>query len=753
MQKRFTRLSFGLLFVLLLPMSSSFAQILSYTTSTTGSLASVATHATGTALSRVNGATAPGSPCGTGFSSATFPSSTSYSSTGAAIEVTVTAATGYALSVTGFSADMRRSSTGPASVRYAYSTDGGTTWTSQSSNQTPNNAACATTTTGTWTTSISLNAPNTLKFRVYGFNASSTAGTFQILNLTILGTVTATCIVPSLATSVTNVSCSGGATGAVTLTPTGGTSPFTYAWSNSATTQNLSNVTANTYTVTVTATGGCTTTASATVTQPTALTATISTQTNTGCGGTDGQATVLPAGGTSPYTYSWTTSPVQTTATANTLSPTSYIATIKDAHNCSATATATITILALGGQSATNITTTAATLNWTDAYSSASYKVQYRKTGTTTWTSATSAVTTLAISGLTAGTTYEFQVQAVCTGGATGPFSSSFTFTTQGNVSCGVATGLGSGSITTSGATLSWTPVSGALSYNIQYRPTGTGTWSTTTSASASVAVSGLTSGTAYEFQVQTICSGSSSSYSASGNFTTTSGSTCDASLWNHVYNSTRLIVNQQCITVTGTVANKITEADGDIHIRVTIDPAYQYMINSANVSGQHGDLVVEPLCVANVTQTDAIASCTGYTNTVYIPNVGERVQITGSYVTDNNHGWNEIHPVTSITIFNGKTNTTTDIEGVALADEDIRVFPNPNKGDLFFDLQKKPSSVVYVIIVDGLGRVAGQYQMLETHQLQVDTRWLPAGTYYYNILQNDKTIKKGAVIVQHDAE
>jgi len=196
MKKNFTIFSGSSLFksVALLSLfigafNTGHAQILSYTSATTGALNSVAANATGTALTRVNGCNAPGSPCSTGFSCTNFSSATTYSSSEAAVEVTCTPNSGYTLNVTGFSADMRRSATGPASVRYAYSTDGGTTWTNQGSNQSPNNASCGTTTTGTWTTSVTVTAPNTLKFRVYGFNASSTAGTFQLLNLNINGTV------------------------------------------------------------------------------------------------------------------------------------------------------------------------------------------------------------------------------------------------------------------------------------------------------------------------------------------------------------------------------------------------------------------------------------------------------------------------------------------------------------------------------------------------------------------------------------
>ena len=178
LSKRFYLLTL-LLSALIALSNSSNAQILSYTTSTSGALNSVAANATGTALALVNGATKPSSTCSTGLSVTTFSSTKTYSSSLAAIQVTCTPNTGYALNVTGFTAGLRRSSEGPADVRYAYSTNGGTTWTDQGSNQSPDNASCGTTTTGTWATSFTVSAPNVLMFRVYGFDASSTSGTFQ----------------------------------------------------------------------------------------------------------------------------------------------------------------------------------------------------------------------------------------------------------------------------------------------------------------------------------------------------------------------------------------------------------------------------------------------------------------------------------------------------------------------------------------------------------------------------------------------
>ncbi|MCB0401981.1 MAG: SprB repeat-containing protein, partial [Flavobacteriales bacterium] len=78
-----------------------------------------------------------------------------------------------------------------------------------------------------------------------------------------------------------------------------------------------------------------------TTTTPT-LTSTMA-QTDANCGVCDGTATVTPAGGTAPYTYSWNTTPVQTTQTATGLCPGTYIVTFTDNTGC-ATGMDTVTV-------------------------------------------------------------------------------------------------------------------------------------------------------------------------------------------------------------------------------------------------------------------------------------------------------------------------------------------------------------------------------------------------------------------------
>ena len=143
---------------------------------------------------------------------------------------------------------------------------------------------------------------------------------------------------------------------------------------------------------------------------------------------------------------------------------------------------------------------------------------------------------------------------------------------------------------------------------------------------------------------------------------TTTAGSTgCDDNLWGHVYNPQRLIVQQKCITVRGTIVDATNgrqqdgvrhEADGDTHGWLKVDPEFENLLNAGNTSAEGGNLVFEIVCEFPVTQADAKSACQAFNSPVKIPPVGSHVRIVGSYVQDTNHAkWMEIHPVTSITV------------------------------------------------------------------------------------------------------
>lgn len=138
----------------------------------------------------------------------------------------------------------------------------------------------------------------------------------------------------------------------------------------------------------------------------------------------------------------------------------------------------------------------------------------------------------------------------------------------------------------------------------------------------------------------------------------------CGDGLWQHVYNPSRLLVKQDCVTVTGVIVDATAnqshqqpdgvrhEGDGDTHGWLKVDPQFANLINAGNTSDEDGNLVFEIVCYYKVTQSDAKPACAGFKDHITIPPVGTHVAITGTFVQEKNHAkWDEIHPVSAIKV------------------------------------------------------------------------------------------------------
>ena len=151
----------------------------------------------------------------------------------------------------------------------------------------------------------------------------STSGTFSSLSAgtytigvkdynNCTSTVSVTVGQPSSALSASstqvNVTCNGLGDGSITLTPTGGTTAYSYSWTGpgtyTSTKQSPSSLIAGTYSYTITDSKGCTSSGSVTIKEPTLLSVSKSSVTDVDCyGGSSGSITVSGSGGTTPYSY------------------------------------------------------------------------------------------------------------------------------------------------------------------------------------------------------------------------------------------------------------------------------------------------------------------------------------------------------------------------------------------------------------------------------------------------------------------
>jgi gliding motility-associated-like protein len=189
----------------------------------------------------------------------------------------------------------------------------------------------------------------------YAWSSGSTTGTASNLaaaNYTVTATDASGCTATTTVTigtlppvaiviSTTGVPCFGGLDGTVTATVSGGTSPYGYLWSNTATTSTITGLTMGSYQVTVTDNAGCTASANSNVTQAPLLTSSEDT-TDVSCyGASNGGIIISPSGGTTPYSYLW--SDGSTLQNRINIPPNTYLLTITDALGCTTYDTAVIT--------------------------------------------------------------------------------------------------------------------------------------------------------------------------------------------------------------------------------------------------------------------------------------------------------------------------------------------------------------------------------------------------------------------------
>lgn len=138
----------------------------------------------------------------------------------------------------------------------------------------------------------------------------------------------------AITANITDILCFGESTGAIDATISGGTPPYTYDWSNLATTQDLINLSTGTYTDTVTDLNGCVNFVDFFVNQPLdSMTITAVTTENLCDGDSTGTIDLTVVGGVGPYTYSWSTGDTNPDLTG--LPEGNYTVTVTDSNNCS----------------------------------------------------------------------------------------------------------------------------------------------------------------------------------------------------------------------------------------------------------------------------------------------------------------------------------------------------------------------------------------------------------------------------------
>ncbi|MFM7021762.1 MAG: PKD domain-containing protein [Flavobacteriales bacterium] len=169
---------------------------------------------------------------------------------------------------------------------------------------------------------------NSLSVGIYGVSITDSSGCVidTVLSITQPSPL-AVVITPTM------LSCKNANDGEASALATGGTRPYTYAWSSLTQVDSaVSNLSARSYSVTVNDANNCSSSASTIITEPDSLISAVNTLDAICYGSADGSASISTSGGKTPYTYQWSTGSSSTSI--NTLAAGNYNVITTDANGC-----------------------------------------------------------------------------------------------------------------------------------------------------------------------------------------------------------------------------------------------------------------------------------------------------------------------------------------------------------------------------------------------------------------------------------
>lgn len=403
------------------------------------------------------------------------------------------------------------------------------------------------------------------------------------------------------------------------------------------------------------------------------------------------------------------------------------------------------------GLTASSVGSTTATVSWSAVSGATAYSLQYRAVGSATWTTVSTATTSASLTGLTVSTAYEFQVTSSCSG-TLGTVSSLGNFTTTAAAACGTPSALTSSSITSSSATVSWTAVTGASSYLVQYRVSTATTWSSVTVTSATATLTGLTASTAYTYQVTATCSGTAGTPSATATFTTSAASTTctDAYEANNTRTAAKTIaVNTDIFALIGTSTDKdwfkfVTTSTAP-KIKVTLDQlVVDYDVSLYNSGG-------------TTLSSSALAGTSSETITYNTPTAGATyyVQVYGYASAFNASLCYRLRVNTGATNFRSVDGSDTNSGDVISAEkvtglEGLNLFPNPANTSLTINYFTPSMENTSIEIYDMMGQLVNTLNVNATegfNSRELDLTSMSNGVYFLKVTQNNNTLTSKFVV------
>jgi hypothetical protein len=400
------------------------------------------------------------------------------------------------------------------------------------------------------------------------------------------------------------------------------------------------------------------------------------------------------------------------------------------------------------------ITANSANISWTAVPNAISYAVAYKLNTSTTWTvlNAAQTTTTASLTGLTPGTAYNWSVTATCTAGAGNTVTANFSTT----AACGNPTGLTTSGITTNSANVSWTAVTNATSYAVEYKLSNATTWTvfnasqTTTSAS----LTGLASNTVYNWRVLAACAAGPGAY-VQANFTTLSplATSCQSPLDNETNGTT---TGAAVIPFNTNVTGLISPASDIDYYRFAITRAGRITISLSTLPADYN------VRLRNAAGTQvAIAQRTGTRNESfnYTAAVGTYyVEVYGANAAANNATRCYTLRVALGTAARNNSTITRRDETIELNsgsvtienssnEQSVEVFPNPTSNKLQVNLSGI-SGKTLIELFDMTGKQVFTTKVVANNSI-IDLSKLAKGLYLIRVTNQESIIHQSKIIKQ----
>ena len=318
----------------------------------------------------------------------------------------------------------------------------------------------------------------------------------------------------------------------------------------------------------------------------------------------------------------------------------------------------------------------------------------------------------------------------------------------SGGTICSAPSGLTNSAITTSGATLSWSAATSATSYSLQYKLSSATTFTTVAVTGTSFALTGLAAGSTYNWQVQSVCSATSSSAFTSSTVTTTAVVvTCS-----DIYETNNTSATAKAITVGATITAAIgTSTDVDFfsfsnttalkNIKITLTATKDYDLQLYNSAGK---LVKSASTASNpevLKYNNTVAAGTYHVRVVGYNGAFSASDCYTLKVETQAANWKA--DANSSIIDNGDE-VSTD-----MTEANVHVMPNPVSDDLRIELDDEAYQTGTVIsMIDQVGRIIIQKEM-EGTETRLDVSNFPTGMYIIQVRRDEQIVNK-RVMVRH---